>query len=205
MSILTKGVSKYACFHRRNGIFCSLPPDMPTWKKGIALFSAAIVVFLLIIAYSACVKDKCGSTICYNGGVCVQAVCTCKDGFEGVNCERKWSDKFLGKWHADDVYTNDTMHHRYELEIGGTVDNDSFIVYHFTDSINVLCSKTSYLKFAFIPNQKTDTFFILTEGFGTCNDAGKIVTGLYSFTRRTLINDSTAKDTLITTKFTWTR
>lgn len=176
-----------------------------TVKRSFISVVAILMVCSCLVGYYSCVKDKCANTLCNNGGVCVNAVCACPDGYEGLNCESQWSDKFIGEWQVDDYYSNDTNHHYYKAEINGAINRDSFIIYNFTDSINVLCAKTSYLKFVFIPDQKMDTFFTLKEGFGVYDTSGKIVTGMYSFIKRTLLTDSTTKDTLITTKFTWTR
>lgn len=40
-----------------------------------------------IFCFSACQKDPCSSTICYNGGVCVSGTCNCPPGYSGVNCQ----------------------------------------------------------------------------------------------------------------------
>jgi len=45
----------------------------------------------------------CDNVICLNGGACTDGFCYCPQGFEGVQCATKWSDKFVGNFIADDA------------------------------------------------------------------------------------------------------
>lgn len=167
-------------------------------------FTAILTLILFFLTgYYSCIKDKCSGIVCQNGGICVDGACACIDGYEGTNCGSKWHSKFSGKWTATDKYNADTGTRIYPIEIAGT-SPDSFRVYGLSGRANVLCTKAANRKFTILPDQKTDTLLTVKSGNGTLNDDGS-VTGVYSFLQRTLINDTTAKDTIITSKFTWTR
>ena len=48
----------------------------------------------------------CDNVICLNGGNCLDGLCLCPIGYEGVKCEKKWTDKFIGSFIAsDECYT----------------------------------------------------------------------------------------------------
>lgn len=55
----------------------------------------ALACFLVLLS-SSC-KDPCKDVNC-NDGVCLEGTCLCDDGFEGVNCDKRESDKFVGTW-----------------------------------------------------------------------------------------------------------
>lgn len=48
------------------------------------LFAAFMLIFLL----SAC-ADECKDVVCNNGGICVNGLCDCPDGFEGPSCDQE--------------------------------------------------------------------------------------------------------------------
>lgn len=158
---------------------------------------------LCITGYYSCIKDNCGNVVCNNEGVCVDGVCACPSGYEGIYCEQIWSDKFTGKWQADDNYNKDTVHRYYDMQINGTASPDTFAIHNLADSMTILCARSAYNKFVFKPGQQTDTFFVLQDGYGTYDIQAGIVTGMYSFLKRAPSSDTTLKDTIITTKFTW--
>lgn len=161
----------------------------------------AIVITLLffLTGYVACIKDKCGNTVCNNGGVCVDAACTCLRGYEGVNCENKWADKYTGDWQVTDVYSKDSNKHIYTLAVSQLSALDSFTIYGLADTINInlLCKRDSAYGFSFTADQKVnDTLFVIKSGHGVMDRSGTRVTGMYSFK---------LGDTLITTNFIWSR
>lgn len=169
-------------------------------KTAIAASIAGIFIFT---GYSACIKDNCTDVLCQNGGVCVDATCACANGYEGVNCEVRWHDKFSGRWLLSEKYIGDTGTKSYNVEIAGTVP-DSFVMYGLAERANVVFAQSANRKFNLPAEQVTDTFLTIKTGTGTLNDDGS-VTGLYSFLQRTIINDTTVRDTIITSKFTLTR
>ena len=85
-------------------------------KKFKIILSTASLVFLTfsIILFSACDKGKtkyndstltrpCDNVICLNGGACNDGLCYCPQGFEGSQCQTRWSDKFVGNYIVDDA------------------------------------------------------------------------------------------------------
>ncbi len=163
----------------------------------------AVTGIFTCAVYSACIKDKCTDVVCQNGGICVDGTCACAGGYEGVNCEERWYEKFSGRWLMSEKYTGDTSAKSYYVEIVGTVP-DSFVVYGLVSRANVVFTKSASKKFNLPAEQVIDTFLTIKTGTGALNDDNS-VTGVYSFLQRTIINDTTARDTIITSKFTLTR
>ena len=65
------------------------------WVLGTAFF------FVLIasgVVFNACVKDPCKGVSCMNDGVCHDGRCKCAPGYEGVYCETRMYEKFIGTW-----------------------------------------------------------------------------------------------------------
>lgn len=61
--------------------------------------TTALIIFLLlqtVLPFISC-TDPCKEKICYNG-YCIEGDCFCQDGYSGVNCEIKESDKFVGTY-----------------------------------------------------------------------------------------------------------
>lgn len=91
----------------------------------IQLTSLAVIsVFSIFLVFSCNKSAKyndttlirpCDNVICLNGGVCKDGVCSCPQGFEGTQCQTKWSDKFLGNYLADDAC--DTSSNYYSVVI----------------------------------------------------------------------------------------
>jgi hypothetical protein len=46
-----------------------------------------LILILSLILLSACHKDPCAETQCFNGGFCLDGYCSCPDGYVGKNCE----------------------------------------------------------------------------------------------------------------------
>ena len=69
--------------------------------RRISLIFGTSLIFLLTVSsvlFNACNKDTCKSLICKNNGVCRDGRCKCAAGFEGVNCETKMYEKFIGTY-----------------------------------------------------------------------------------------------------------
>lgn len=64
------------------------------------IVSTTILFFTLAsaVVFNACTKDLCKDLICKNNGVCRDGRCKCGLGYEGVNCEYKMYEKFVGTW-----------------------------------------------------------------------------------------------------------
>ncbi len=90
-------------------------------NKNSIFFTTAtlvLIVFCSTIFYS-CKKDKspvkynnttlyqpCATVTCFNGGVCLDGLCNCPNGFEGSTCSTPWNAKFVGSYGAtDNCYT----------------------------------------------------------------------------------------------------
>lgn len=155
-----------------------------------------LVLLMLMVGFNSCVQDNCNGVLCYNDGVCVQGTCTCLSGYEGTQCERKWTEKFAGTWQASDTYFRDTVTNKYDLEIliGDAVD--SFFLVGLTDTLDsIVCKRTGFYQFTFGENI-IDTNLTIKSGIGTISNNGQTVTGVYSFT---------FLDSSVNTNFKWQR
>lgn len=157
-----------------------------------------VMLIFVLTAYNACVKDTCSAISCMNGGVCVDAACACKRGYEGYKCEKRWTDKFTGNWQATDIYYSDTARHMYGMQVV-TINNnlDTFNISGFSDTISVLCKRDSLYRFSFVPEQQIkDSVYVIKSGYGRLDiSTGKVI-GIYVVK---------LGDTTITTNFSWTR
>ncbi len=50
----------------------------------------------------SCERGSCENITCLNGGTCRNGRCQCPVGFEGVRCETKWTDRWMGTYTVDD-------------------------------------------------------------------------------------------------------
>jgi hypothetical protein len=67
----------------------------------IKIILSTVSIFILFatgVVFNACTKDPCKKIICRNDGICRDGRCKCTPGFEGVNCELKMFEKFIGTW-----------------------------------------------------------------------------------------------------------
>lgn len=168
------------------------------------LFSCFIVT---LVVFDSCVKDKCGTILCDNGGVCVDGKCTCPTGFEGASCSKMWYEKFAGRWNVrDSFYKTTKPAFAYDISVSGDGLRDSFYVTGFSDTtrVLVLCRKSAYRIFSFT-EQKLDSFITIKSGTGTLDSVSGIITGSYSYLRKIKQPDATTKDTTVTVYFSWKR
>ncbi|MGE5355550.1 MAG: hypothetical protein ACM3PT_04860 [Deltaproteobacteria bacterium] len=54
------------------------------------------MIILMCFHFVSCI-DPCKEKTCYNG-YCIEGDCFCHEGYSGVNCEIKESDKFVGNY-----------------------------------------------------------------------------------------------------------
>ncbi|MBL7771587.1 MAG: calcium-binding EGF-like domain-containing protein [Chitinophagaceae bacterium] len=69
--------------------------------KRLSLIAGTFLVFMSIcslVLFNACNHDACKNLVCKNNGVCRDERCKCANGFEGVNCETKVYEKFIGTY-----------------------------------------------------------------------------------------------------------
>jgi hypothetical protein len=75
-----------------------------------ALFT---ILFFSVFIIMSCGKNRdliingtniqpCKNVVCYNGGTCLDGVCQCPIGFEGVECNLKWNERYVGNYTAND-------------------------------------------------------------------------------------------------------
>jgi len=55
------------------------------------IISASFVTLsvFMTVTYISCIKDKCSSVSCQNGGTCSNGSCICPSEYSGTNCEKK--------------------------------------------------------------------------------------------------------------------
>lgn len=161
---------------------------------------AALSLFF-VVSYTACIKDKCGTVICDNGGVCVQGKCACPTGYEGGFCQKQWNEKFEGNWNASDSMNRVGTRINYPVVIDGGATKDSFYVYGFMDTVDaLLCTRTAPLKFSFQADRKVDSFVTIKSGNGVVDSLTGNITGIYSIQKKLA-----TKDTIMTVYFSWKR
>ncbi len=59
----------------------------------------SFVTFLSIVLLFAC-GNPCDDVVCNNNGVCIEGICDCQMGYEGVNCDTESRTAFLGQWNS---------------------------------------------------------------------------------------------------------
>ena len=66
-------------------------------RPGLLIILGALGALVL-----SCERGSCENITCLNGGTCRNGRCQCPVGFEGVRCETKWTDRWIGTYTVDD-------------------------------------------------------------------------------------------------------
>jgi len=66
-------------------------------RLGLLIILGALGALVL-----SCEQGSCENITCLNGGTCRNGRCQCPVGFEGVRCETKWTDRWIGTYTVDD-------------------------------------------------------------------------------------------------------
>ena len=66
-------------------------------RPGLLIIWGALSALVL-----SCEQGSCENITCLNGGTCRNGRCQCPVGFEGVRCETKWTDRWIGTYTVDD-------------------------------------------------------------------------------------------------------
>lgn len=170
-------------------------------RKLVFVTTLLFIAISSMVTYTSCIKDKCETVTCFNGGICVAGICSCPSGYEGNGCTQKWNTKFGGTWHADEVMLRNTQHEQFDVYINANNTLDSFYVAGFGNSSSafILCTHTGYRSFSILGGQALpDSVTTITSGNGTIDSVSGNLTGTYLITKKLA-----TKDTLITTSFTW--
>lgn len=65
----------------------------------LSLRSFFYLLFALLIF--SC-SEPCDDVNCGDNGTCLEGLCICDDGYEGINCETELRAKFVGLWKSTD-------------------------------------------------------------------------------------------------------
>jgi hypothetical protein len=69
---------------------------------------------------TSCTPNPCGDVQCVNNGTCREGRCACPSGYEGVFCEFKASDKFIGSYNGFSSLNEDKPDYREFLIVSTT-------------------------------------------------------------------------------------
>lgn len=115
------------------------------------IFKFSFISFLFVYTLSSC-EDKCKDTICENG-FCVKGDCFCSDGYSGINCEIKESDKFVGNYEG--IQTCFGFPQTLNMQISNFADNPWNINISLDNNNGIVFDLRGYVKndSLFIENQ----------------------------------------------------
>jgi hypothetical protein len=95
--------------------------------------------------------DPCKDKICYNG-YCIEGDCFCQDGYSGVNCEIKESDKFEGTYTGNIICPEGSQ--AIKVKISNSTDDPRTITILHDNFGGKMTLRGKILKDSiFIPNQ----------------------------------------------------
>ncbi|XZF12556.1 calcium-binding EGF-like domain-containing protein [Chitinophagaceae bacterium MMS25-I14] len=153
------------------------------FSKQILFVATLSVSVFCMVAYTACIKTNCGTTVCQNGGVCVSGICACPSGYEGAHCDKPWMTKFAGTWNnAEQIQDSSGLHN---LSYHIAVRADTLATQLVIDSLeqtnnNIHCVLLSVNSFTIPGQSNADSTFYVTGGSGSLDSTGK-VTMNYNF------------------------
>jgi hypothetical protein len=65
--------------------------------KNILITSITVLAFFTIAIVTGCKDKPCDVITCAHSGTCVDGLCACPVGYEGLHCETIMRDKFVGE------------------------------------------------------------------------------------------------------------
>ena len=169
--------------------------------KKISLIGSTILLFLMVsggVLFNACTKDPCKKIICKNDGICRDGKCKCKLGFDGVNCESKMYERYIGVWDGAYRCNGNLSVIITNVVEPGTKANEINIYNVFNQGISIkaIVSKTTEKEIMEIPSQTVNN--ITYSGNGDLvgnsvtlfiqelnNSTGELTTCVYNATKFT--------------------
>ncbi|MFM2386806.1 MAG: EGF-like domain [Bacteroidota bacterium] len=94
--------------------------------RGLAKSLVAVLGFSLMAV--GCTRNPCEDVQCVNNGTCREGRCACPTGYEGVFCEFKASDKFIGDYNGFSSANEDQPDYR-EFIVVGSADPKELRIY----------------------------------------------------------------------------
>jgi hypothetical protein len=141
------------------------------------------------LQYNGTFIEKCKNIVCFNGGTCVDGICSCPQGYDSTNCSRTWNSRYTGTYDAfDECFAGQS----YQVTIAPLINDAAGITIR---NITKIC--TSQELTAKIASNKTNIEIPLQKacdnnymsGTGTQTDNGSFI-NLWLTTRDTLLHTS---------------
>ncbi|PZF71523.1 cupin domain-containing protein [Taibaiella soli] len=155
--------------------------------KGKIIIPAIVTIFSFLgITYTACIKDNCSSSLCANGGICVNGACACVTGYEGVHCDTLWSQKFSGTWKVSEATqdANGVTEYGYTITARPSTTGNTFLIDGLENSVDsVYCVINDNRSFLMPAQLNADSTFSVQSGEGTLDTLTGNVTVNYTFTQ----------------------
>jgi hypothetical protein len=171
--------------------------------KQITLIVIVIISVFGMTVFTACNKGDvkyndttlvrpCENVICLNGGSCLDGNCQCPVGYEGVKCEIKWNQKFVGNYTTtDNCYTGTNGF--YDVDITpNTLEANKIVIYN----LGIVCpshqidATINPEKTSFIINMQKTCGDIYSSGYGNISTNGNYI-NVYLKSRDSINHTST--------------
>ncbi len=141
--------------------------------------------FLFWSLLTSCVKDNCRDVVCNNEGLCVDGHCACLSGYEGIQCEKRWHEKFTGTWYNEELVAdsaNEITSRSYRLIIRAEDTAGIFIADSLAGfTARVICEISGRYRFNFRVQSYQDSSFYIESGGGLLDTVTGQVTGGYTY------------------------